>query len=180
MSYPYQSRLQYDRIPGRRRVVITGIGAVSAAGVGVKPLWESLLAGRGSVGRVTHYNAEGLPISIAGEVRDFDPASYIPAALKPKRMARHTQFAVVAAQEAVADAKLDADLLKAYRVAVVVGSSTGTSEVIETDHPRDGSGRLARREPVRRDDPQHAGCPGRRGRHARRRAHARDERDKHV
>ncbi len=118
-------------MPVRRRVVITGIGAVSAAGVGVKALWDSLLAGRGSVGRVTLYKPEGMPVSIAGEVRNFDPSSYIPAALKPKRMARHSQFAVVATQEALADARLDAEQLKEYRVAVVVGSSTGTSEILE-------------------------------------------------
>ena len=104
MSYPFRSQYQYDRTPGRRRVVITGLGAVSAAGVGVKPLWESLLANRGSVGRVTRYESSGMPITIAGEVRDFDATRYIPATLKPKRMARHTQFAVIAAQEALADA----------------------------------------------------------------------------
>ena len=131
MSYPFRSQYQYDHVPGRRRVVITGLGAVSAAGVGVKPLWESLLANRGSVGRITRYKSDGMPITIAGEVRDFDAARYIPAALKPKRMARHTQFAVIAAQEALADAKLDAAALKEQRVAVVVGSSTGTSEVLE-------------------------------------------------
>lgn len=131
MNHPFRSQYQYDRTPSRRRVVITGLGAVSAAGVGVKPLWESLLAGRGSVGEVTLYKSEGMPVSIAGEVRNFDPTRYIAPALKPKRMARHTQFAVVAAQEALADARLNEAALKDHRVAVVVGSSTGTSEVLE-------------------------------------------------
>lgn len=146
MSYPFRSQYQYDRMPSRRRVVLTGLGAVSAAGVGVKPLWESLLAGRGSVRRITRYRSDGLPITIGGEVHDFDATRYIPAGLKPKRMARHTQFAVVAAQEALADAKLSVDALKERRVAVVVGSSLGTSEIGEQatrDMDRGGSRSLS-------------------------------------
>lgn len=131
MSYPFRSQYQYDRVPSRRRVVITGLGAVSAAGVGVKPLWEALLAGRSCIGPVTRFKTEGMPITIAGEVKDFDAGRYIPATLKPRRMARHTQFAVIAACEALADAKLATAELADGRVAVVIGSSTGTSEIME-------------------------------------------------
>ncbi len=112
-------------------MVITGLGAVSAAGVGVKPLWESLLAGKSSVGPITLYRAEGLPVTYGGQVRDFEPAKYIPAALKPKRMARHTQFAVIAAQEALADSGLKSKEMAGGRVAVIVGSSLGSSETTE-------------------------------------------------
>ena len=123
--------MQYDPLPSRRRVVITGIGAVSAAGVGAQTLWEAMLAGRGCVGMITQYDSAGLPITIGGEVKDFDATKYIAAAIKPKRMARHAQFAVVAAQEALADAGLDRRTLDDYRVSVVVGSSTGTSDIVE-------------------------------------------------
>lgn len=131
MSYPYRDQYQYDRVPSRRRVVITGLGAVSAAGVGVKPLWEALLSGKSCIGPLTRIKPEGMPISIAGEVRDFDPAKYLNPALRPKRMARHTQFAVVAAQEALADAGLDSERLAGLRVAVVIGATVGTPEIME-------------------------------------------------
>ncbi len=131
MSYPHRSHFQYDRTPSRRRVVITGVGAVSAAGVGVKPLWDALLAGRSCVGPITLYKVEGLPVRYGGQVPDFEPAKYIPAALRPKRMARHTQFAVIAAQEALADAKVDVKDLSGRRLAVVIGSSTGSAENTE-------------------------------------------------
>ena len=131
MSDRFTSQYQYDRVPSRRRVVITGLGAVSAAGVGVKSLWESLLACRSSVGPITLYKAEGLPVTYGGQVRDFEPTKYIASTLKPKRMARHTQFAVVAAQEALADAGLKQFELVARRAAVIIGSSQGTSGVSE-------------------------------------------------
>lgn len=131
MNYPHRSHFQYDRVPSRRRVVITGIGAVSAAGIGAKVLWDALLAGLSCVGPITRYNPDGALAAIGGEVRDFDPARYIDAILRPKRMARHTQFAVIAAKEALNDAGLKTGDLAAQRVAVVIGSSVGSTEVIE-------------------------------------------------
>ena len=109
-------------------MVITGLGAVSAAGVGVKPLWEALLACRSCVGPITLYKVEGVPVRYGGQVPDFEPAKYISAVLRPKRMARHTQFAVIAAQEALADAAVGGQELSGRRLAVVIGSSTGSAE----------------------------------------------------
>ena len=131
MSYPFRSQYQYDRVPSRRRVVITGLGAVSAAGVGVKPLWEAVLANRSCVGPITLFKSVGLPVTYGGQVRDFEPIRYIPAALRPKRMARHTQFAVVAAQEAIADSGRTLKAIPNPRMAVIVGAAVGTSEVVE-------------------------------------------------
>src|SRR5437667_4132102 len=87
----------------RRRVVVTGIGPVSPIGVGRDAVWESLLAGRGGVRRIQRFDPSDLPVQIAGEVADFDPAEF----LKPKQI-RHTDravhFAVAAARLAWADA----------------------------------------------------------------------------
>ena len=85
-----------------RRVVVTGLGALSAAGLNKEALWESLLAGRSGIGPVTRFDASGMSSRIAGEVKDFDPANTIDPALKPRRMSRQTQLGVVAAMQAIA------------------------------------------------------------------------------
>lgn len=126
MDYPFRSHLQFDRLPIRRRVVVTGTGALSAAGIGAKALWNALLAGNSCVGPLTHRVAEDLPITVAGEVKDFDAARYIEAWQRPKRMGRVTQFAVAAAREALADAGLKVGDLKTRRAAVVIGSAGST------------------------------------------------------
>ncbi len=131
MNYPFSSQYQYDRLPQRRRVVITGMGAVSAAGVGTKALWDALLEGRSCIGRITQPVAHGLPISVAGEVKNFDPTRHIESWQRPKRMGRVTQFAVAATREALRDAGLGPGDFKERRVAVVIGSAVSTLGVFE-------------------------------------------------
>ena len=113
-----------------RRVVITGLGAVCAAGVGVPALWQALLAERSGIGPITLFDPTGLPSRIAGEVRNFDPAKLIDARLKPKRLARQAQFAVVAAAEAVDDAGFARKELQAQRCGVVLGSALSNPQEI--------------------------------------------------
>src|SRR5580704_3670217 len=91
------------------RVVITGIGIVAPNGIGLEAFWESLLAGRSGIGPITLFDASKFKSRIAGEVKNFDPADYVELELKPKRMARHTQFAYAAAMMALRDAGLDPD-----------------------------------------------------------------------
>jgi 3-oxoacyl-[acyl-carrier-protein] synthase II len=89
-----------------RRVVITGLGAVTPVGVGVKAYWDAITAGRSGVGPLTLVDAEPLPSKVAAECLDFDPA----ASLGPKearRLDRATQFAVTAAREAWEDARIE-------------------------------------------------------------------------
>ena len=119
-----------ERGVSQRRVVITGVGAVSAAGIGVPPLWEALLAGRSCISRIENYDSEGMRSRIGGEVKGFDPVKLIDPRLKPKRLARQGQFALVASGEAVADAKLQPEWLNAHRCGVVLGSaSCNTGEI---------------------------------------------------
>jgi 3-oxoacyl-[acyl-carrier-protein] synthase II len=116
----------------RNRVVITGMGILAPNGIGNEEFWESLVAGRSGIGPITLFDASDLKSRIAGEVKDFDPHNYIEAELKPKRMARHTQFAYAATMMALEDAGLEiseADFPSP--TPVVVGVSTSALDVIE-------------------------------------------------
>jgi 3-oxoacyl-[acyl-carrier-protein] synthase II len=116
----------------RNRVVITGMGILAPNGIGIEAFWESLLAGRSGIGPITLFDASDLKSRIAGEVKHFDPHNYIEPELKPKRMARHTQFAYAATMMALEDAGLEiseADFPSP--TPVVVGVSTSALDVIE-------------------------------------------------
>jgi len=113
-------------------VVISGIGIVAPNGIGLDAFWESLLAGRSGIGPITLFDASDLKSRIAGEVKDFDPLDYIEPELKPKRMARHTQFAYAATMMALRDAGLEineSDLPSP--TPVVIGVSTSAMDIIE-------------------------------------------------
>ncbi len=116
----------------RNRVVITGMGILAPNGIGNEQFWKSLVAGRSGVGPITLFDASDLKSRIAGEVKNFDPFDYIEPELKPKRMARHTQFAYAATMMALKDAGLEiseADLPSP--TPVVVGVSTSAMDIIE-------------------------------------------------
>lgn len=116
---------------GRPRVVITGLGAVTALGP-VKSLWESLKAGRSGIRRIETIAIEHVPVKIGGEVRDFDPTQYIERK-EARRMGRASHFAVAAAHMALEDAGLKVEDVEAEgeRVGVVIGSSLGAHEMSE-------------------------------------------------
>ena len=83
-----------------RRVVVTGLGAVTPVGNDMSTTWDGLVAGRSGIGPVTHFDASGLRTPLSGEVKDFDPTAHIDP--KPlKHMDPNVQFAVVAAKEAL-------------------------------------------------------------------------------
>lgn len=91
-----------------KEVVITGIGAVSALGVGVQPLWEGLCAGKSGLRPITRFDAQGFPSKLAGEVENFSARDLVPKSYRKavKVMARDIELAVGAAMEAVSDAGL--------------------------------------------------------------------------
>jgi 3-oxoacyl-[acyl-carrier-protein] synthase II len=116
----------------RNRVVITGMGVVAPNGIGLEAFWDSLLSGRSSIGPITLFDATKFKSRIAGEVKDFNPFDYIEAELKPKRWARHTQFAYAATMMALEDAGLDLSNLELPSpTPVVIGVSTSALDVIE-------------------------------------------------
>jgi 3-oxoacyl-[acyl-carrier-protein] synthase II len=109
---------------------VTGLGAVCPVGADVSSIWESILAGRSGIGRLTRFDAPEFEGAVAGEVRDFDPGRCIPG-----RMARHmdrsAHFGVAAAIEALGDAGLEAGSLGAES-GVVFGSSLGGQALHES------------------------------------------------
>lgn len=113
----------------RNRIVITGMGAVTPIGIGVEAYWNSLIAGKCGIDRLTHLDVSGLPVQIGGEVRDFDPTRFIPRS-QVNKMARFTQFAYAAAGEALADSGLTID---PQRTGLVMGTAmNGVAEICET------------------------------------------------
>ncbi len=123
--------MQYNTVPDRRRVVITGVGAVSAAGVGAKALWEALLEGRTCIDIYERVGAAGTDLGVAAAVKGWDAARHIEPRWRPRRMARVTQFAVVAAHEALKDAGYRPEDLAGRQVAVILGSSVSTTREVE-------------------------------------------------
>jgi 3-oxoacyl-[acyl-carrier-protein] synthase II len=108
-----------------RRVVITGLGAVTPVGLNVDDSWAALLAGRSGVGPMTRIlNADEYPCNFAGEVRDFDPESFM-GRKEARRFTESSQFAVAAAQMASEDACLDTTGLDQTRAGVVLGTAIG-------------------------------------------------------
>ena len=106
-----------------RRVVVTGIGAVSPLGNDVATTWDGLVAGKSGIDFIQGFDASDYPVRIGAEVKDFDPAGLAPPK-ELRKLARYTQFSLAAAKEAVEDA----DLLGAYkpeRVGIVLGSAVG-------------------------------------------------------
>lgn len=122
----------------RRRVVVTGIGALSPLGPNMADTWANAVAGNTGIGRITRFDPEGFRSQIAAEVKGYDPKDHFPPR-EVRRMDPFTQYAIVAAREAVADAQLSVDGI-AERVAVVMGSGIGgiqtTSEQVVELHQR--------------------------------------------
>ncbi len=116
----------------RRRVVITGIGAITVLGLNLMDTWNNLVAGRSGIGPITQFDPSNLPVRIAGEVKGFDPLKYIDAK-EVRRMARCSHFAVAAAQEAIEQSGLRIGKdTKADRVGIVMGTALGGYEMSET------------------------------------------------
>ena len=108
------------------------MGVLAPNGIGLDAFWKSLLAAKSGIGPITLFDASDFKSRIAGEVKDFDPFDYIEADLKPKRMARHTQFAYAAAMMALKDGGLEFQHLpKEGPIPVVIGVSTSALDVIE-------------------------------------------------
>jgi len=107
--------------------VVTGLGVAAPTGLGVDAYWQATLAGRGAIGPLTRFDATRYPSRLAGEIAGFDAEAHIPSRLLPQTD-RSTQFALVAADEAIADAELDPDRLPEYGMGVITSASGGGVE----------------------------------------------------
>jgi 3-oxoacyl-[acyl-carrier-protein] synthase II len=114
----------------KRRVVITGLGAVTPLGNSAKTTWERLINGESGINKLSKYEEADFPTKVAGEALEFDPAEFIdPKAAR--KMDRFTQFAVAASLMAVKDANLTIDESNAERTGVWIGSGIGGMETFE-------------------------------------------------
>ncbi len=117
----------------KRRVVVTGMGILSPIGNSIESAWSALLAGRSGIGPITHFDASGFGTRIAGEVRDFDPAQWVPAK-DVKKMDPFIHYGVAAGLMALDDAGLVISEANAERVGAAVGAGIGGIGTIEKTH----------------------------------------------
>ena len=119
----------------RRRVVITGLGCVTALSESVTELFTALCEGRSGVSTIESFDTSAYPVRFAGEIKHFDVTKYIDKR-EARRMDRFTQFALAGAMQAVDDSGLDFSKEDPYRVGVIVGTGIGGIKEIEEQHVR--------------------------------------------
>ncbi len=106
-----------------RRVVVTGLGAISPVGSTARETWDAAVAGRSGIDFIRSFDASEYPVRIAAEVKDFDPTAVAPAK-EARRLDRYVLLGLAAAREAVADARLDG-VYDSMRVGILFGSAIG-------------------------------------------------------
>lgn len=114
----------------KRRVVVTGIGAVTPLGNDAKSLWENIVANKSGIDFITRVNKDDFPVSVAGEIKDFDPKAFMDRK-DARKMDLFTQYAVAASKMAVEDANLAIDDSNAERVGVWIGCGIGGMDTYE-------------------------------------------------
>jgi 3-oxoacyl-[acyl-carrier-protein] synthase II len=112
---------------------VTGVGLLTPLGLGTEVSWEAIRAGKSGVGPITQFDASAFSCRIAGEVKGFDPASYIEKK-EIKKMGRFIQFAIPAAEWALKNSELQITPENAERVGVYIGSGIGGFEIMEREH----------------------------------------------
>ncbi len=131
----------------KRRVVVTGLGAVTPIGNTVPEFWQGIREGRVGIGEITRFDTESFKVKLAAEVKDFDAAERMePKAAK--RMERFSQYAVAAAKEAFADADLHLEEEDPFRAGVIVGSGIGSLETVENEYAKILKGNVKRVAPL--------------------------------
>ncbi|HMM19243.1 MAG TPA: beta-ketoacyl-ACP synthase II [Selenomonadales bacterium] len=117
----------------KRRVVITGRGAVTSLGVGAEPLWRAVRSGKSGISRIERIDVEDFPTKVAAEIKDFEPGLYMEKK-EAKRMDRFTQYAVAATQLALETAGLPDGAVSRGRTGIILGTGIGGLETLESQH----------------------------------------------
>ena len=117
-----------------RRVVVTGIGAITPVGNSVKETWENLIAGKNGIGPITSFNTTNFKAKLGAEVKDFDPLDYMEKA-DVLRSDRYTHLAVAAADQAVKDSGIEGNVVP-EKFAVYFGAGIGGIGTFETEHTK--------------------------------------------
>ena len=119
----------------KRRVVVTGLGAVTPIGNTVEEFWDNVKAGKVGIGEITKFDTSDYKVKIAAEVKDFSAKDYMDFKAA-KRMELFSQYAVAAAEEAYQDSGLDLGEEDPYRAGVIVGSGIGSLQVVEREYEK--------------------------------------------
>ena len=118
-----------------RRVVVTGMGAITPIGNSVEEFWNGIKEGKTGFGPITYFDTADYRCKLAAEVKDFDPAQYMDKK-SARRMEQFCQFAVAAAGQAISDACLDMEQEDPYMVGCSVGSGIGSLQAMEREYDR--------------------------------------------
>ena len=121
---------------GRKRVVITGLGAVTCLGSSVDQLWDGLINGRSGIRRITQFDPSELPCQIGGEIPDFDPDTYMDRK-EGRRLPRSTQISIASAVQAVQDAGLPETMPNPERAGVVSIEKGKTRLIVKPGFTKD-------------------------------------------
>ena len=118
-----------------RRVVVTGMGAITPIGLGVDEFWKGVKEQKIGFGEITHFDASEHKAKLAAEVKDFDAKNYMDPKTA-KRMELFSQYAVAATKEAIEDSGLDMEKEDAFRVGTAIGCGIGSIQAMEREHLR--------------------------------------------
>lgn len=116
-----------------KRVVITGVGAVTPIGIGKDEFWNNLIAGKSGIGLITRFDTTDFTSKIAGEVKDFDYTQYVDKK-EGKRMDRFVHYAIAASKMAIADAELDLEKVDRDRIGTCIGTGIGGVETLHDQY----------------------------------------------
>lgn len=119
----------------KKRVVVTGMGAITPIGIGVEEFWKGIKEEKIGFDRISYFDTTDYKCKLAAEVKDFDASLYMDKKAA-RRMENFCQFAVAAAKEAMEDAGLDMEKEDPYRVGCAVGSGIGSLQAMEREHTR--------------------------------------------
>lgn len=117
----------------KRRVVITGLGVLTAIGIGKDDFWANLLRGKSGISEISGFDTSKYPCHLGGEIKNFAPEAYLRAD-QIARMGRGAQFAVIAADMAIKDAELDLENVDRERMGVFLGTTNGEAQVLQEIH----------------------------------------------
>ena len=131
----------------KRRVVVTGLGAVTPIGNTVEEFWKGIRDGKVGIGPITRFDTTGYKVTLAAEVKDFKATDRMDFKAA-KRMDRFSHYAVAASKEALEDSGLDLSKEDAFRAGVVIGSGIGSLEMMESEHEKILKGQVNRVNPL--------------------------------
>ena len=116
-----------------RRVVITGLGALTPIGNNIEEFWDSIKTGKCGIDEIKSFDTTNFKVKLAGELKEYNPENYFDKR-EAKRLDKFSQYAIIASREAWKDSGIDKDNENMERVGIIIGSGIGGIETIETEH----------------------------------------------